>query len=94
MPHENSPEAVNQPGPQARPLRAAAVVIYGTLVLLAIATPQGLVNWLRDMKSGEIQETLLRGAEAVQTMSQRTGVAVPYIRARALFLAWAGKEDD
>jgi hypothetical protein len=31
--------------PQQRPLCTTAVVIYGTLALLALAVPRGLVNW-------------------------------------------------
>jgi hypothetical protein len=77
-----------------RRLRATAVVIYGTLLLLAIAIPQAPVNWLRDMASNPVEETALRGAEALQKVSQRSGLAVPYLRARALFLTLVGKDSD
>ena len=90
MPPEEAPEAL----PPPRPLRTAAIVIYATLALLAIAIPQSPANWLRDMKSSAVQETLLRGAEALEDAARRTGIDVPYRRARALFLAFAGKEEN
>jgi hypothetical protein len=91
---EEPPEAVAPSRASARPLRTAAVVIYATLALLAIAVPQSPANWLRDMKSSAIQETLLRGAEALEAASRRAGIDLPYRRARALFLAFAGKEEN
>jgi hypothetical protein len=84
------------PGPAglARPIRAAALVIYGTFVLLILTIPQGLVNWLGDMETNPIQEVVLRGAEMVQTASHSVGLDVPYLRARATFFKLTGKSDD
>ena len=90
MPPDSPPPATIEP--RARPLRAAALVIYLTLGLLAVAIPQSLVNWLRDMQGNLAIETLLDGAERLQQASERIGIAVPYLRARAAFLAWTGKE--
>jgi len=94
MAHDSSPPAVNPPGEKARPLGTATVVIYATLCLLAIAIPQSLVNRVRDINSSALEEALLPAAEALQMASQRAGVTVPYQRARALFLAFAGKEEN
>jgi hypothetical protein len=88
------PPAATRPGRKARPLRTAAAVIYATLGLLAVAIPQSLVNRVRDINSGAIEEALLPAAEALQQASQRAGLTVPYQRARALFLAVAGKEEN
>jgi hypothetical protein len=93
MTHDVSPDP-DKPDTGSRRLRAAAVVIYATLLLLAIAIPQSVVNRLGDFYGYPVQETALRGATALQTFAQRTGVAAPYVRARALFLAWSGKGSD
>lgn len=77
-----------------RPLRTAAMVIYGTLLLLMLAVPQGLVNWLRDMEDNPAQQVILRGAEAVQIVSRRLHADTVYVQARAAFLALTGKSDD
>jgi len=94
MAHEKTSETITPAHPPPRPLRTAAIVIYATLVLLVIAIPQSLANWLRDMKSSAVQEILLRGAEGLEDASRRTGIDAPYRRARALFLAFAGKEEN
>ena len=80
--------------PPAHHLRTAAMVIYAVLTLLVITIPQGPVNWLHDMNFNPMQEALLRGAEFLQEASQRTGVAVPYQRARSLFFVLTGKEEN
>jgi hypothetical protein len=93
MAHDVSPDP-GSPDTSARRLRATAIVIYVTLLLLVLTIPQSVVNWLRDMNGNPVQETALRGAEVVQKLSQQTGIAVPYTRARAFFLALVGKESD
>jgi hypothetical protein len=80
--------------PPAHPLRTTAVVLYGTLALLALTIPQSLVNWLADMNGNAVQETAQRGAEAVRNLSQRAGVATVYQRARDFFIAVSGVEPD
>ncbi len=82
------------PAGSPHPLRATAIVIYLTLALLAVTIPQSLVNWLRDMNGNPAQETLLRGAEALQSVADDSGVAAVYRRIRALFLAVRDKEDE
>ncbi len=94
MTPDRSQPAANPPDEKARPLRTAAVVIYATLGLLAIAIPQSLVNRVRDIDNTAIEEALLPAAEALQKASERVGMTVPYQRARALFLAFAGKEEN
>ena len=86
-------DPVKQPSPQARALRDATVVIYVTLALLAVAIPHSLVNSLAGLKSSNLQETPLRGAEALQKVSEQTGITILYVRARGIFLALTGKED-
>jgi hypothetical protein len=76
------------------PLRTAAIVIYATLALLVAAIPQSLTNWLREMKSSELEEKLLPGAERLQSLSERAGFSTPYRRGRELFLALKGSEDN
>jgi len=77
----------------SQPLRAAAIVIYVTLALLVVTIPQSMVNWLADMNGNAVQETLLRVAESLQKVCAATGLATPYSRARALFLALRGNEE-
>jgi hypothetical protein len=77
-----------------RPLRAAAVVIYATLALLAVTIPQSLTNWLSDMNGNPVQETALRGAEILRNLSERAGVATVYQRARDIFIAVSGVPPD
>ena len=80
--------------PRQRPLRTTAIVIYGTLGLLALAVPRGLVNWSKNFEPNAAQEVLLRAAEAVQSLSQRVGADWPYRRGRELFLHATGKHEE
>jgi hypothetical protein len=75
-------------------LRTAAIVIYATLGLLAVTIPQSVVNWLADMNGNPVEETALRGAQVVRNLSERTGVASVYQRARDIFIAFSGAEPD
>ena len=88
-----SPSEFEPPRP-ANPLRTAAIVIYATLVLLAVTIPQSVVNWLADMNANPVQETALRGAEVLENLSERTGVPTVYRHARAIFIAISGVEPD
>ena len=83
-----------EPQPPISPLRSTAIVIYATLLLLAVTIPQSLTNWLADMNGNPVQETALRGAEVVRNLSQRAGVATVYQRARGIFIAVSGVEPD
>jgi hypothetical protein len=93
-----SPDKTIQAAPghenDARPIRTAGAVIYGTFALLLVTIPQSLVNRLGDMESGPAQQSLLSAAEALQAASHMIGLDAPYIRARAMFFALAGKNDD
>jgi hypothetical protein len=88
-----SPAAFEPPRP-ASALRTAAIVIYATLMLLAVTIPQCVVNWLADMNANPVQETALRGAEVLRNLSQRAGVAAVYQRGRDIFIAISGVEPD
>jgi len=87
------PTEFERPHP-ASAVRTASIVIYATLMLLAVTIPQSVVNWLADMNANPVQETALRGAEALRNLSQRTGVATAYQRARDIFIAISGVEPD
>ena len=90
---ELEPTDVDQ-GRVLHPLRTAAMVIYLTLALLVVMIPQSMVNWLGDMNANVVQESLFRAAESLRKVADATGAATPYRRARALFLALKGGEDD
>jgi hypothetical protein len=75
-------------------LRTAAIVIYATLMLLAVTIPQSVENWLADMNGNPVEDTALRGAEVLRNLSQRAGVAAVYQRARDIFIAISGVEPN
>ena len=87
------PTELERPRPTGE-LRTAAIVIYATLVLLAVTIPQSVVNWVADMNGNPVEETALRGAEVLRNLSQRAGVATVYQRARDIFIAISGVEPD
>ena len=80
--------------PQRYPLGAAAAVIYGTLLLLALTIPRGLVNWSRDLEPGRTQVRMLDVALAIQSAARSLGADRPYEAVRALFLQATGKTED
>jgi len=80
--------------PLAHPLGAAAVVIYATLALLALAVPSALVNWSRDMEPGSRQQTMLAAAQAIARFSSWASINRPYELARETFLKAAGKSEN
>jgi hypothetical protein len=82
------------PPPAARPLRTAALVVYGTLILLMLTIPQSLTNWLRDMNENPVQVLALRGAEVVQAAAEKTRLPAIYRHARDGFIAVSGVEPD
>jgi len=83
-----------EPPHPATPLRTAALVIYGTLTLLALAIPQSLTNWLSDMNDNPVQQVALHGAEFWQGAAEWTGVPAVYRFARNGFIAVSGIEPD
>ena len=79
----------NSTSPDTRPrnpVLAAAIVIYGTFVLLLATMPGGMVTWLQELNGNVVQQTALRVAEAVQTTSEYAGLSAPYSRLRTFFL--------
>ena len=80
--------------PQRRPLATTSVVIYATLILLAITIPRGLVNWSKNFEPSAPQEIMLRVAEAIQSLSHRIGADWLFAKAREEFLKATGKRDD
>jgi hypothetical protein len=92
MKHAN-PTEFERPRP-AGALRTAAIVIYATLMLLAVTIPQSVENWLADMNGNPVEDTALRGAEVLRNLSERAGVAAVYQRARDIFIAISGAEPN
>jgi hypothetical protein len=90
------PDRVPTPpgAPLAHPVAAAAVVIYATLALLALAVPRGLVNWSRDMEPGPRQQVMLAAAQAIERFSSWSRIDEPYRQAREIFLEATGKSED
>jgi Na+/glutamate symporter len=78
----------------ANPLRTASIVLYATLILLAVTIPQSVENWLADMNGNLVEDTALRGAEVLRNLSERAGVAAVYQRARDIFIAISGAEPN
>jgi hypothetical protein len=79
--------------PQQHPVRTTAVVIFATLILLALTVPQALVNWTRNFDPNPLQETVLSFAQWVQTASRDLRLNAPYVHGRALFLKLTGKDE-
>jgi hypothetical protein len=92
MKHAN-PTEFERPRPTGD-LCTAAIVLYATLVLLAVTIPQSVVNWLADMNGNPVEDTALRGAEVLRNLSQRAGIATVYQRGRDIFIAISGAEPD
>ena len=92
MKHTN-PNEFERPHPMGE-LRTAAIVIYATLMLLAVTIPQSVENWLADMNGNPVEDTALRGAEVLRNLSQRAGVAAVYQQARDIFIAISGAEPN
>ena len=80
--------------PQPKPLRSTAIVIYATLMLLALAIPQGLANWLKGFEPSRPQDLALDAALAMQSFSNRMGANVPYYETRRVFLDATGKREE
>ncbi len=89
-----SPPTAGKSGDAAHVVRTAGVVIYATFLLLMLAIPQSLVNRLNDLNESAVQKILLQGASALQAGSRAAGLDMPYRRARSVFLALTGKEDE
>jgi hypothetical protein len=92
MKHVNAGEF--EPPRPTSVLRTAAIVIYGTLALLAVSIPQSVENWLADMNGNPVEATALRGAEVLRNLSERAGIAGVYRRGRDIFTAFSGAEPD
>lgn len=92
MKHAN-PSEFERPR-SASPLRTASIVLYATLVLLAVTIPQSVENWLADMNGNPVEDTALRGAEVLRNLSERAGIAAVYQRARDIFIAISGAEPN
>jgi hypothetical protein len=68
------------------PVRVAAFVIYGTLGLLLLTMPDSVVSWLQDRNANVVRLTASRAAQAVQWVSNTSGLSAPYSGARTFFL--------
>jgi hypothetical protein len=74
----------------SRPAQVA-VIVYATMVVLLLANPQALVNWIADLPQNAMTETARSAAEQVAAVSSRLGLSAPYEAAREAFLrsGWA-----
>ncbi len=75
------------PDPRPTPFRAVAATLYGTLLLVALAIPGGLVGSLRDRPPGPVTDRLLAAAEWVEAGLDATGISAVYAAAKARFRA-------
>jgi len=82
------------PGRPQHSIATTSIVIYATLLLLAITVPRGLVNWSRNFDPNPLQEVVFRFAQWVQMGSRQLGLDQPYLQSRGLFLKLTGKRDD
>ncbi|MGA9600905.1 MAG: hypothetical protein WBS22_11760 [Methylocystis sp.] len=69
----------------SRPTQVA-VIVYATMVVLLLANPQALANWLADLQQNAITEAARSAAEEVVEVSSRLGLSAPYEAAREAFL--------
>ena len=69
----------------SRPVQVA-VIVYATMIVLLLANPQALVNWLADLPQNAITDAARSAAEEVVEASSRLGLSVPYEAAREAFL--------
>jgi hypothetical protein len=76
------------------PLRTTAIVVYVTLVLLALAIPQAAVNRLNDFSPSPWRDSALAAAQAVVDIAHRAALDWPYREGRRAFLAVTGKTED
>jgi hypothetical protein len=95
--HEGEAPDRRRTGPSAapppRPLAQAAIVIYATLLLLLIAIPQGLTNWLKNIDPNPVQIAALEAATTIERASNRIAFSWPYHEARRIFLDATGLRD-
>ncbi len=71
----------------------AGLILYLTLVVLALAIPENLVAWVKDRPEG-VQNWLLGYAEGLERISERVGADKPYKLARDYFLKVTGKDTE
>jgi hypothetical protein len=76
------------------PLRTTAIIVYLTLVVLALAMPQAAVNRLNDFTPNPVRDAALAVAQPIADMSHRLGLDRPYREGRRLFLWITGKTED
>jgi hypothetical protein len=86
-----------EPGPGIplrHPLRTAAIVIYATLLLLALTIPRSLTNWVKGFEPNGVQSVALQAAEGLAAFSHRIGADWVFERGRELFLQATSKRED
>lgn len=75
------------PGRRPHALRAAAVTLYLTLLLLALAIPGSVVDALRERPPGPVTNAALTVAEPIQAGLERLGVPALYTALKDRFRA-------
>ena len=71
-----------------------AVILYGTLGLLALAMPDALSSRLDDLAPSPVVRAAQSSVAAIAVVSNALGIAAVYRAARAQFLATAGLQRD
>jgi hypothetical protein len=69
----------------SRPAQVA-VIVYATMIVLLLANPKALVNWIADLPQNAITDAAKSAAEGVADVSSRLGLSAPYEAAREAFL--------
>jgi hypothetical protein len=80
--------------PQEQSLTTTSIVIYATLILLALTIPRGLANWSRNFDPNPLQQLVQEVALRVQSASRDLFLDRPYIWGRDLFLRMTSKRDE
>ncbi len=68
------------------PLRSALFVTYCTIVILLIALPGSVADWLNDLPPNAFVETCKSAVDRIEKASEKIGLAQLYQDARGTFI--------
>ncbi len=71
--------------PHSRPLRSAALVLYGTLAILWLAIPQSVSTWSRDYLPASVQPVAAPVTASLESIANVTRLPSLYAAARERF---------
>ena len=69
----------------SRPVQVL-VIVYATMVILLLANPKALANWIGDLPQNAVTEAAKSAADGVVEFSAKLGLSAPYEAAREAFL--------